>query len=92
MGMTYEQSLKNIETLKNRIRPWDIDYIFFDFQTETEFKVIFLIRTSSNQEVLYYEDVNIRYEYNLTMQKVLKNDFKHFKRRCSAQLKLDMSK
>lgn len=39
--MTYEQSLKNIEVLKNLVWPLGSAYIFFDFHTETEFKVIF---------------------------------------------------
>lgn len=115
--MTYEQSLKNIEALKNLVWPWDTEYVFFDFYNYTEFKIIFLnqaqsyriedfikdkfskelpfthIRvTSAGHDVLYYEDIIIRYEYNLTTQQVLMNDFKIFKRRSSAEVKLDMAK
>lgn len=41
--MTYEQSLKNIEILKNIVWPFNTDkYIFFDFHSETEFKIVFI--------------------------------------------------
>lgn len=47
--MTYEQSLRNIAALKNLVWPWQTDYIFFDFETETEFKVIFLDKENSDK-------------------------------------------
>lgn len=47
--MIYEQSLKNIEILKNLVWPWNIDYIFFDFETETEFKIIFYDKKNSDE-------------------------------------------
>src|SRR3989344_2871097 len=47
--MTYEQSLKNIENLKSLVWPWDIDYIFFDFKTETEFEIIFFDKENSHK-------------------------------------------
>ncbi|MEK6628509.1 MAG: hypothetical protein AABY53_07775 [Bdellovibrionota bacterium] len=47
--MTYEQSLKNIEVIKNLISPWSIDYIFFDFKTETEFEVVFFDKENSDK-------------------------------------------
>ncbi|MEK6628141.1 MAG: hypothetical protein AABY53_05905 [Bdellovibrionota bacterium] len=47
--MTYKQSLKNIEILKNLLWPWDTDYIFFDFKTESEFKIIFFDKKNSNK-------------------------------------------
>lgn len=115
--MTYNQSLKNIEILKNLVWPLNADYIFFDFYNSTDFKIIFLnqnesqriedyiqekfrakqpfthIRiTSTGQEVLYYEDITIRFEYNLTTHEVLKNDLKNFKKKCPTQVKLDMAK
>lgn len=41
--MTYEQSLKNIEILKNIVWPIDTGYyIFFDFYSESEFKTVLL--------------------------------------------------
>lgn len=45
--MTYEQSLKNINILKNLVWPWDIEYIFFDFKTEANFEIIFFDKESS---------------------------------------------
>lgn len=52
------------------------------------------IRISENgHEILYYEDILIRYEYDLTTQEVLKNDCK--KKRSNSdlfQLKLDKAK
>lgn len=47
--MTYEQSLKNIENIRSLVWPWDIDYIFFNFKTETEFEVIFLDKENSHK-------------------------------------------
>lgn len=47
--MAYEQSLKNIEILKNLVWPWDVDYIFFDFKTETEFEIIFFDKENSSK-------------------------------------------
>lgn len=47
--MTYEQSLKNIDVLKNLIWPWNIDYVFFDYKTESEFEVIFFDKENSHK-------------------------------------------
>ena len=47
--MTYEQSLENIEVLKNLVWPWNIDYIFFDFESETVFKIIFFDKKNSHK-------------------------------------------
>lgn len=47
--MTYEQSLKNIEVLKNLAWPWDTDYVFFDFKTDSEFEVIFFDKENSEK-------------------------------------------
>lgn len=115
--MTYEQSLKNIEVLKNYILPFGCDYIYFNFINHSDFEVIFLDENELNkiedfiiakfrakqpfthirvkpdgQEVLYYEDAIIRYEYSLTTHEILKNDYKNFKKRSVSQLKLDMAK
>jgi len=47
--MTYEHNLKNIEVLKNLIRPWEVDYIFFDYNTGTEFEIIFFDKENSEK-------------------------------------------
>lgn len=57
--MTYEQSLKNIEVLKSLVWPWDIDYIFFDFKTESEFEFIFFDKENS-QKIEEYLPIKYR--------------------------------
>lgn len=47
--MIYKQSLKNIEVLKNLISPWNIDYIFFDFKTASEYEIIFFDKENSHK-------------------------------------------
>lgn len=47
--MTYKQSLKNIEILKNLVWPWDTEYIFFNFKTEAEFEVLFFDKENSHK-------------------------------------------
>jgi hypothetical protein len=37
--MDYQQSFRNLDQLKNFIRPWTDCYIFFFFYSETEFQV-----------------------------------------------------
>lgn len=114
--MTYEQSLKNIEILKNLVWPWDVDYIFFDFKTETEFEIIYFDKKNSHkiekhlpikwraklpishiheneqgQEILYYVDDIVTYEYNLTTDNIvmiyISEEFRH----CPMQMKLEMA-
>ena len=44
-------------------------------------------------EFFYYEDCNIRYEYNLTTQEILMHDSKEpFKKKSSAELVIEMNK
>lgn len=47
--MAYEQSLKNIEVLKNLVWPWNIDYVFFDYKTVSEFEIIFFDKENSKK-------------------------------------------
>ncbi|MEK6628368.1 MAG: hypothetical protein AABY53_07060 [Bdellovibrionota bacterium] len=72
--MTYEQSIKNIEILKNLVWPWDVDYIFFDFKTETEFEVIFLDTENSNKIEEY---LPIKYRAKLPIAHIHENDLGH---------------
>lgn len=49
--MTYQQSLENIKTLINFIRIYDKDSIFFDFSSESEFKIIFYDRETEFEKI-----------------------------------------
>lgn len=115
--MTYEQSLKNIELLKNHATPFNCEYLYYDFSSQTDFKLIFMTKnesgdfvdiirikfnanlpfayiciTEDSHEVLYYEDEFIHYEFDLTTQTALSNDYKKTSNRCPAQMKLDMAR
>ncbi|MEK6627678.1 MAG: hypothetical protein AABY53_03555 [Bdellovibrionota bacterium] len=114
--MTYEQSLKNIEILKSLVWPWDIDYVFFDFKTESEFEIIFFDKENSDkieeylplkwnaklplahihenkrgQEILYYVDKIVTYEYNLTTDNMIMLYISGQLRYCPAQMKLEIA-
>lgn len=43
--MTYEQSFRNIEKLKNWVIPLDAHRVFFDFSNNSDFKIIFYKKT-----------------------------------------------
>lgn len=117
--MAYEQSLENIEVLKNLILPMQTHQVFFDFSNNSEFEMKFFNRIESaniigklmttkfrsklplariqygplEHEFFYYEDCNIRYEYNLTTQEILMHDSKEpFKKKSSAELVIEMNK
>lgn len=47
--MTYQQSLKNIETLKNLILPLEGHQVFFDFSNQTDFKMLFFKNSESDE-------------------------------------------
>lgn len=49
--MTYQQSLENIAVLKNFIRIYDKDCIFFDYQSQTEFKILFFNQDSDVKKI-----------------------------------------
>ncbi len=114
--MTYKQSLKNIDTLKGLVWPWDVDYIFFDFKTEAEFEIIFFDKENSDkieeyllikaraqlplahiheskqgQEILYYVDHIVTYEYNLTTDCIVMIYISGQFKSSSAQIKLEMA-
>lgn len=113
--MTYEQSLKNIEALKSLVWPWNVDYIFFDFKTKSEFKIIFLDKDRSHkieeclpikwraklplghihenkygQDMLYYVDEVVTYEYNLTTNNIKMSYICGPFKSCPAQIKLEI--
>ncbi len=56
--MTYAQSLKNIEVLKNLVWPWGVEFVFFNFKTTTEFEIIFFDKQNSHriEEYLIVKD------------------------------------
>ena len=49
--MTYEQSLENVEILKNLALPLDAYHIFFDFENNTEFKMLFFDGSESKDYI-----------------------------------------
>ena len=117
--MAYEQSLENIEVLKNLILPVFTHQVFFNFANSSDFEMKFFNRIESDNiigdimttkfrlklplariqygplehEFFYYEDCNIRYEYNLTTQEILMHDSKEsFRNYSAAELTIEMNK
>ncbi|MEK6628900.1 MAG: hypothetical protein AABY53_09760 [Bdellovibrionota bacterium] len=66
--MTYEQSLKNIETLKSLVMPLDAHQIFFDFGNFTEFKII-LLKNSESEDI--DDIVRDKFRSKLPLAKIL---------------------
>lgn len=72
--MSYQQSLKNIEILKNLILPLDGHQIFFDFSNETEFKVLPLKNSESEQITDLIRD---KFRSELPQAKIYTNKLDH---------------
>lgn len=47
--MDYQQSLKNIESLKNLVLPLEAHQVFFDFSNDTNFKMVLLTTSESKK-------------------------------------------
>lgn len=117
--MTYEQSLRNIEKLKDLVIPLGTHHVFFDFSNNFEFILILfeylksknivselmttkfrsklplggIIFNKLDHEIFYYEDKNIRYEYDMTTQEILMHDSKEpFRNYSPAQLVIEINK
>lgn len=73
--MTYEQSFRNIEKLKDLVVPLDTHQIFFNFSNSSEFKMLFF-KHSESKEVIS-ELMTSKFRSELPLARIIFNKFDH---------------
>ena len=73
--MAHEQSLKNIETLKNLVLPMETHQVFFDFSNSSEFKMTFFNRIES--ENIISEIMTTKFRSKLPLARIVLNKLNH---------------
>lgn len=73
--MAYEQSLENIEVLKNLILPTENHQVFFDFFNDNEFKMIFFNRFEL--ENIIGDLMTTKFRSKLPLARIIFNELDH---------------
>lgn len=73
--MTYEQSLKQCEELRNFVMPYNCEMIIFDFSSVIEFKLIFLEKVDWDFQGKL---ADLRFEQHLSFAMFYDNQFIYY--------------